>query len=113
VLLSSSLTQGIGWLFGPVITVVGSEAGNVLGWFFNVFNGLEGLWTLLLYAILHSMRIDETKRVKAVRELESSKDTEYRGRRKSLSSPDFHTNGNGSDPCTIGTVDEFANYQYI
>ena len=113
VLLSSSLTQGIGWLFGPVITVVGSEAGNVLGWFFNVFNGLEGLWTLLLYAILHSMRIDETKRVKAAKELESSKDTGYRRRRKSLSSPDFHTNGNGSDPCTIGTVDEFANYQYI
>jgi len=113
VLLSSSLTQGIGWLFGPVITVVGSEAGNVLGWFFNVFNGLEGLWTLLLYAILHSMRIDETKRVKAAKELESSKDTGYRRRRKSLSSPDFHTNGNGNDPCTIGTVDEFANYQYI
>jgi len=109
VLLSSSLTQGIGWLFGPVITVVGSEAGNVLGWFFNVFNGLEGLWTLLLYAILHSMRIDEKKRVKAVRELESSKDTEYRRRRRS-SSGDSHRNRNrneDNDPRTTVTDDEF------
>lgn len=49
ILLTSCVTQGIGWLFGPFISLVNPQAGLVLGWFFIVFNGLEGLWSLLLY----------------------------------------------------------------
>lgn len=52
VLLFSCVTQGIGWLFGPFISFVNPSASNVLGWFFVVFNGLEGLWALLLYIVI-------------------------------------------------------------
>jgi hypothetical protein len=68
VLLSSCITQGIGWLFGPFITFSSVTAGNVLGWIFIVFNGLEGLWSIILYLIIQSQRIDEPKRVQAARE---------------------------------------------
>ena len=67
VLLASSITQGIGWLLGPSLTVVDEEAGNILGWFFNIFNGLEGLWSLLLYIILRSKHMDERKHVRATK----------------------------------------------
>jgi hypothetical protein len=63
VLLSSCVTQGIGWLFGPFITFINPTAANVLGWFFVIFNGLEGVWTILLYIIIRSQRMDESKRV--------------------------------------------------
>ena len=33
VLLSSCVTQGVGWLFGPFISFVSSTAGEVLEWF--------------------------------------------------------------------------------
>jgi hypothetical protein len=63
VLLSSCVTQGIGWLFGPFITFIDPTAANVLGWLFVIFNGLEGVWTILLYIIIRSQRMDESKRV--------------------------------------------------
>jgi hypothetical protein len=63
VLLSSCVTQGLGWLFGPFITFVDSTTANVLGWLFVIFNGLEGLWTILLYIIIRSQHMDEPKRV--------------------------------------------------
>lgn len=69
VLLSSCVTQGIGWLFGPFISFVDPTAGQVLEWIFVVFNGLEGLWSILLYIIVRAQRIDEQKRVTAVTEL--------------------------------------------
>lgn len=69
VLLSSCVTQGIGWLFGPFISFANPTAGEVLEWFFVVFNGLEGVWSILLYIIIRSQRIDEQKRVTAVAEL--------------------------------------------
>jgi hypothetical protein len=72
VLLSSCLTQGIGWLFGPLITIVQPEAAKVLGWFFIVFNGLEGLWAIILYIIIRSQHMDEQKRVIAYKELTKS-----------------------------------------
>jgi len=68
VLLTSCLTQGIGWTFGPFITVVEREAADVLGWFFIVFNGLEGLWTIILYIIIRAQHMDEQKRVTAYNE---------------------------------------------
>ncbi|CAF0885169.1 unnamed protein product, partial [Rotaria sordida] len=72
VLLSSSVTQGIGWLFGPFISFVSPTAGEVLEWFFIVFNGLEGVWSILLYIIILSQRIDEQKRVTAAIEVTRS-----------------------------------------
>jgi len=76
VLLSSCFTQGIGWLFGPVLSFVDPTAGEVLGWFFIVFNGLEGLWSLLLYMIIRSQHMDERRRSIAARDLsKSSSDT--------------------------------------
>ena len=61
VLLSSCVTQGIGWLLGPFITFVDPNSANVLGWFFVIFNGLEGVWTILLYLIIRSQRRNEPK----------------------------------------------------
>jgi hypothetical protein len=63
VLLSSCITQGIGWLFGPFITFINPTAADVLGWFFIIFNGLEGVWTILLYLIIRSQRVDEPRQV--------------------------------------------------
>jgi len=73
VLLSSCITQGIGWLFGPFITILNPTAGNILGWFFIMFNGLEGLWVIILYIIIRSEHMQEQKRVTAPRELMKSK----------------------------------------
>jgi hypothetical protein len=73
VLLSSSITQGIGWLVGPFISLISPTAGNVLGWFFIIFNGLEGLWAIILYIIIRLQRIDESKRIQAKRELAEEK----------------------------------------
>jgi hypothetical protein len=73
VLLSSCITQGIGWLFGPFITIFSPTAGNILGWFFIIFNGLEGFWSILVYVIIRSQHMDEQKRVVAARELMKSR----------------------------------------
>ncbi|CAM4847631.1 unnamed protein product, partial [Rotaria magnacalcarata] len=72
ILLLSSATQGIGWLFGPFLTFVDEKAGNILGWFFIIFNGLEGLWIIILYLIIRSQHMDEQKRCIAVAELTKS-----------------------------------------
>lgn len=62
IILTSSATQGFGWLFGIVIAFTNDNvtAANVLGWFFVIFNGLEGLWILILYMIVEKEGIDET-----------------------------------------------------
>ena len=72
VLLSSCLTQGIGWMFGPFLTFVSPSAGEVLGWFFVVFNGLEGFFSIVLYILLRMKHMDETKRTSALRALRTS-----------------------------------------
>ncbi|CAF0954256.1 unnamed protein product [Adineta steineri] len=69
VLLSSCITQGIGWLFGVFISFVNGESGYVLGWFFVIFNGLEGLWSIILYMIIRSQSMDEQKHVTAAKKL--------------------------------------------
>ncbi|CAF3463335.1 unnamed protein product [Rotaria socialis] len=81
ILLLSSVTQGIGWLFGPFLTIVDEKAGNILGWFFIIFNGLEGLWIILLYLIIRSQHMDEQKRSRAATELTKST-TVSSGKRK-------------------------------
>ena len=73
VLLSSCVTQGVGWLLGPLISLVNPTAGNVLGWFFIILNGLEGLWSIILYLIIRTKHIDEPKRVKAFKEMEKAR----------------------------------------
>jgi hypothetical protein len=63
VLLSSCITQGIGWLFGPFISFINPATANVLGWFFVIFNGLEGVWTILLYIIIRSKYMNKQMRI--------------------------------------------------
>jgi hypothetical protein len=65
VLLSSCITQGIGWLFGPFISFINPVAGNVLGWFFVLLNGLEGFWSIVLYLLIRSRRIGQRKHISA------------------------------------------------
>jgi hypothetical protein len=98
VLLSSCITQGVGWLFGPFISFLNPTGADVLEWFFIVFNGLEGLWSILLYIIIRSQRIDEQKRVTAVVERTKSKgmtesknrtDRDERRRRSSVRTDDI------------------------
>ena len=62
ILLASCGTQGFGWLFGPVISLATPTAGEVLGWFFIIFNGLEGLWALLLYIVVEKEGLDHSPR---------------------------------------------------
>jgi hypothetical protein len=73
VLLSSCITQGIGWLFGVFLTFVNPTGGEVLAWIFVVFNGLEGLWGIILYIIIRSQHIDGQKHAMAARKLKKAK----------------------------------------
>ncbi len=72
VLLSSCVTQGIGWLIGPFITFASSISGDILGWFFIIFNGLEGFWTIILYVLIRQQRLDEQKHISAAIKLSKS-----------------------------------------
>ena len=49
VLLTSCMTLGLGWIFGPLILITNPGVAKVLGWIFVIFNGSEGLWGILLY----------------------------------------------------------------
>lgn len=49
ILVLSSTSQGIGWLFGLFISLIVHDGSLVFTWFFIIFNGLEGFWSLLLY----------------------------------------------------------------
>ncbi|CAF4636766.1 unnamed protein product, partial [Rotaria sp. Silwood2] len=63
-LLTSCVTQGLGWLLDPFISIVGPKAGEVLGLLFVIFNGLEGVWIIMLYIIARKKHMDETMRGK-------------------------------------------------
>ncbi|CAF2752399.1 unnamed protein product [Rotaria sp. Silwood2] len=73
IILSSCATQGIGWLFGPFLTIATPEAAQVLGWIFIIFNGLEGLWSIILYLIIRSKHMDERKHSIAVKDLNKAR----------------------------------------
>ncbi|CAM4822380.1 unnamed protein product [Rotaria magnacalcarata] len=75
ILLLSSATQGIGWLFGPFLSIVDENVGNILVWFFIIFNGLEGLWIVMLYLIIRSQHSDEQNRKLGVGELQNANDS--------------------------------------
>ncbi len=66
VLLSSCVTQGIAWLFGPFISFLNPIAGNILAWFFIILNGLEGFWTIILYLLIRSKQLNEKKPISTV-----------------------------------------------
>jgi hypothetical protein len=104
VLLSSCLTQGIGWFFGPFLTNINPTAGQVLGWFFIVFNALEGFWAIILYIIIRSQHMDEQKRVISLRDdkkLKSRKSDKY----KNLST-DVNKNESGIEKRSTEVVDQ-------
>jgi hypothetical protein len=86
VLLSSCFTQGLGWIFGPIILFTSEDptASDVLGWFFIIFNGLEGLWAIIVYIIIRSQHMDERRRVTAYREITRSTSLSFRGRETSV-----------------------------
>ncbi|CAF4138602.1 unnamed protein product, partial [Rotaria socialis] len=56
-------------LFGPFISFVSPTGGDVLEWFFIIFNGLEGVWSIILYIIIQLQGMEEQKRVTAIVEL--------------------------------------------
>jgi hypothetical protein len=72
VLLSSCVTQGLGWLFGPFISFLNPVAGNILSWFFIILNGLEGFWSIVLYLLIRLQHLDEQKHVLAAMKLSKS-----------------------------------------
>lgn len=83
VLLSSCVTQGIGWFVGPFISFVSPLAGNILSWIFIIFNGLEGLWSILLYISIRLQHIDKERTVSAAKEILKSTTTTSSKNKKS------------------------------
>ena len=59
VLLASCVTQSIVWQSVSWIPFTNSAHGYVAGWFFILFNGLEGVWSIALYSIIRSKRVNE------------------------------------------------------
>lgn len=57
VIIFSLFVQGIGWIFGPLITVTSGQVSEVLQWFFIVSNGAEGFWILLIVWLTHKYRM--------------------------------------------------------
>ena len=72
VLMSSSISQGVGWVFGPLVGIDNEVTVAVFGWIFVILIGLEGLWTITLYIIIRLQHMDEVKRVTAQKELTRS-----------------------------------------
>ncbi|CAF3739812.1 unnamed protein product [Rotaria socialis] len=81
VLLTSCLTQGLGWLFGPIISIANPNVAEGLGWLFVIINGLEGVWILILYIIARKSHMDERQR-----------ETQYRTLQTSVNTPDTNRN---------------------
>lgn len=67
-LIASSISQGLGWITGPFLLIRNPDVGRGFEWVFVICNGLEGLWTILLYIVIRQQRLDETKRTTAVRD---------------------------------------------
>ena len=69
VLLSSCLTQGIGWFSGLFLSLMFPSLALVMSWIFTLLNGLEGLWTIVLYWIIRSQKLDRSNRAAAMKQL--------------------------------------------
>ncbi|CAF1579192.1 unnamed protein product, partial [Adineta ricciae] len=67
VLIASSITQGVGWLFGPFLSFVSPSGASVLEWFFIIFNALEGVWAVLAYLVIRAQIKQEQIRVTTVK----------------------------------------------
>lgn len=61
IILVSAGSQGFGWIFGPLISIVSEDAAVVVGWLFIIINGLEGVWILILYFIIEKNRLNWVK----------------------------------------------------
>lgn len=61
IILSSSITQGIAWILGPLLMAVETDVAYALGWIFVIFNGLEGFWAMLIYIIVLSQHRNRKK----------------------------------------------------
>lgn len=70
VLLSSCLSQGVGWSCGVLLPVVNLSLAEPMSWIFTILNGLEGFWTILLYWIIRSNQMDRSKRSIAFQHLQ-------------------------------------------
>ncbi|CAF1557113.1 unnamed protein product, partial [Rotaria magnacalcarata] len=81
VILTSCFTQGLGWLFGPIISIADPTVAEGLGWLFVIINGLEGVWILILYIIARKSHMDEKQR-----------ETQYRALQASSNTPDANRN---------------------
>jgi len=92
VLFSSCLTHGIGWLFGPFLTVTNPTANEVLGWLFVILNGLEGVWAIILYIIIRSQNKNEQKYVEAARKWKKSNTTTSHKNKKRSTNHDENEN---------------------
>jgi hypothetical protein len=77
VLLSSCVTQGLGWIFGILISVNPNSA-DALGWLFVIFNGLEGVWAILLYIVVRNEHMEDTPRANDDRERRRADREDYR-----------------------------------
>ncbi|CAF1015137.1 unnamed protein product [Adineta ricciae] len=73
VLMSSSISQGVGWVFGPLIGIDNEITVTVFGWIFVILIGLEGLWSASIYLIVRLQHLDEQKRVVAARLVKRAK----------------------------------------
>ena len=52
IIVSSLFTQGIGWLFGPLINVLHPNIAEPFEWIFILFNALEGLWAIIFHILI-------------------------------------------------------------
>lgn len=66
ILLLSSIVQGLNWIFGLLMMIGDSTVVEVFGWLFVIMNGLEGVWTLILYIIARKEHADEDMRHKTL-----------------------------------------------
>ena len=129
-ILSSCVTQGLGWLFGLLIVAGGPASADVVGWFFNIFNGLEGLWSIILYILIRREGLDEDRISRPPRRPSTTKlDREYDSpsmrrsdrRTESRDEREFHNidrrdtdamNGPYADMAEMTTISRNDTYHY-
>lgn len=72
-ILSSSISQGIGWLSGPFLSIANETSIHVLGWIFVLSSASEGIFILIYYVILRRIRIEEEHRIRSAEEMARGK----------------------------------------
>ncbi|CAF1482280.1 unnamed protein product, partial [Didymodactylos carnosus] len=62
VLLSSCITQGLGWLLGLGLAPPNERAETILSWIFVLCIALEGVWSIVFYIFIRQERAADFKR---------------------------------------------------